>query len=337
MERTVPFAAEPLVSIVTPVFNGAEYLRECIESVLAQTYRNWEYILVDNRSTDETLAIAKQYASQDPRIKIHVNSRFLPQLANWNHALRRINTASKYCKVLHADDWLFPECLERMVAVAERYPTAGVVGAYRLQESRVDLDGLAYPSSLVPGREVGRRHLLRLSSHFGSPTSILLRADLVRARPDFYNEANPHADTEICVDLMRQCDFGFVHQVLTFTRRHNEAETTRARHFNTFLPSGLYTLMRYGRDFLTPAELQDAISSRRRAYYWFLARRTAAALAGRSRGRGLAFWRYHVKLLIALLRPRTALGVPTLPLIPPARRPEPPAASTGRPVVVPRT
>lgn len=337
MERTIPLAAEPLVSIVTPVFNGADYLGECIDSVLAQTYRNWEYILVDNCSTDETLALARQYAAKDPRIKIHANSRFLPQIANWNHALRRISPASKYCKVLHADDWLFPECLQKMVAVAERHPSVGIVGAYRLQENRVDLDGLQYPSTFVPGREIARRHLLRLSSHFGSPTSLLLRADLVRARRDFYNEANPHADTEICVDLMRQCDFGFVHQVLTFTRRHNEAETTRARHFNTFLPSGLYTLMRYGQDFLTPAELQEAVNSRQRAYYWFLARRMAAAIAGRSRGRGLAFWMYHVKLLIALLRPRTAMGVPKLPLIPPVRRAAVPAASSNRPVAVSRT
>lgn len=318
MLSKTPSASEPLVSVITPVFNGAVYLDACIESVLAQTYSHWEYILVDNCSTDETLAVAKRYAATDPRIKIYANSQFLPQIANWNHALRRISPNSKYCKVLHADDWLFPECLREMVAVAEHHPSVGMVGAYRLQEERVDLDGLKYPSTIVPGREIGRRHLLRQGSYFGSPTSLLFRADLLRARREFYNEANPHADTEVCVDLMRHCDFGFVHQVLTFTRRHNEAETTRARHFNTFLPSGLYTLMRYGQDFLSPAELQEAVTARRRGYFWFLGRRMLAALAGRSRGRGFAFWMYHAKLLLALLRPRTAMGVPKIPLLPPS-------------------
>jgi glycosyltransferase involved in cell wall biosynthesis len=54
-------ANEPFVSIITPVYNGEAYLRECIESVLAQTYSNWEYIVVNNCSTDGTLRIAEGY------------------------------------------------------------------------------------------------------------------------------------------------------------------------------------------------------------------------------------------------------------------------------------
>ena len=54
-------AGQPLVSVVTPVYNGAEYLVECIESVVNQTYANWEYVIVDNCSTDDTLAIARRY------------------------------------------------------------------------------------------------------------------------------------------------------------------------------------------------------------------------------------------------------------------------------------
>ena len=78
----------PLVSIVTPVYNGESYLAECIESVCAQTYSNWEYVIVDNRSTDRTREIAENYAGKDPRIRVHVNETFLPLMQNWNHALR---------------------------------------------------------------------------------------------------------------------------------------------------------------------------------------------------------------------------------------------------------
>ena len=67
----------PFVSIVTPVYNGAAYLADCIESVLAQTYTNWEYIIVDNRSTDSTPDIASAYARRDPRIRVHTNETFL--------------------------------------------------------------------------------------------------------------------------------------------------------------------------------------------------------------------------------------------------------------------
>ena len=69
--------AAPLVSVVTPVYNGAAYLSECIESVLAQTYTNWEYIIVNNCSTDRTRDIASHYAQQDTRIRLHNNDDFL--------------------------------------------------------------------------------------------------------------------------------------------------------------------------------------------------------------------------------------------------------------------
>src|SRR5439155_14855095 len=101
--------SQPLVSVVTPVYNGEKYLSECIESVLAQTYQNWEYIIVNNCSTDNSLEIAQGYAKKDPRIGIHNNPEFVGVIQNHNIAFRQVASASKYCKVVHADDWLFPE------------------------------------------------------------------------------------------------------------------------------------------------------------------------------------------------------------------------------------
>jgi glycosyltransferase involved in cell wall biosynthesis len=137
----------PLVSIVTPVYNGETCLAECIESVCAQTYPNWEYVIVDNRSTDRSREIAENHAGKDPRIRIHVNETFLPLMQNWNHALRQISESSKYCKVVLADDRLFTECVSSMVKVAEDNPRAGIVGSYRLEENQVNLDGIPYSST----------------------------------------------------------------------------------------------------------------------------------------------------------------------------------------------
>ena len=85
--------AQPLVSIVTPVYNDAEYLAKCIESVLAQTYQHWDYTIVDNCSTDGSADIACTYAAKDPRIRVHGNSRFLKAIANHNMALRKYGRA----------------------------------------------------------------------------------------------------------------------------------------------------------------------------------------------------------------------------------------------------
>ena len=256
----------PLVTVITPVFNTEAYLADCIESVLEQDYENWEYVVVDNRSTDRTLEVAREYAAKDERVRVVEHDAHLGMLANWNRALRELSPASAYCKVLHADDWLYPECLARMVDVGERNPSAGIVGAYRLEENRVNLDGLPYWVELAPGRDIGRYSLLGGRYLFGSPTALLIRSDLIRARAAFYNEGNLHADTEVCFELLRETDFGFVHQVLTFTRRHNEAATTFANRTKTHVPSKLLVLLKYGDYYLDEAEFEKVLGKLTRHY-----------------------------------------------------------------------
>ena len=77
----------PFVSIVTPVYNAEEYLPECIESVLNQTYQNWEYVIINNCSSDKSLRIIKNYAQQEIRIRICDNKKFLNRIQNLNHAI----------------------------------------------------------------------------------------------------------------------------------------------------------------------------------------------------------------------------------------------------------
>ena len=117
---------QPLVSVVTPVYNGATDLAQCIESVLAQTYPHWEYIIVNNHSTDGTLEIAERFARMDERIHVYSNDALLDIIANHNRAYGLISPVSAYCKVVSADDWLFPECLARMVGLAEASPSVGM-------------------------------------------------------------------------------------------------------------------------------------------------------------------------------------------------------------------
>ena len=82
---------EPLVSILISVYNGQKYLAECIDSVLSQTYQNWEYLIVNNRSTDGTLDLAQPYALRDPRVRVHTNEEFVNRGENHNIAFRRIS------------------------------------------------------------------------------------------------------------------------------------------------------------------------------------------------------------------------------------------------------
>ncbi len=282
--------SNPFISIVTPVYNCEKYLAECIESVIAQTYDNWEYVIVNNCSTDKTLEITESYAQKDNRIRVHNNEEFLNLMQNWNHAMRQISNESKYCKVVHADDWIFPECIKKMVEVAEKYPSIGIVGAYRLDENQVNLDGLPYPDDFFPGKEIGRQSLLGGPYLFGSPTSILIRSEVIRNREKFYNEDNIHADQEVCFEILQHFDFGFVHQILTFTRRHNETNTTFTNRFKTYRLGHLTVLKKYGPKVFTKEEYEQRLNKMLKNYYRFLARSVFEF-------QGKEFWEYHLKAL----------------------------------------
>src|SRR4029453_7926772 len=102
---------EPFVSVVTPVYNGEEFLAECIESVLRQDYPWSEYTIVNNRSTGGKLENAQSYAKKDRRIQLKTNSSVVGACENHNIAFGSVPAHAKYCKVVSADDWLEPACI----------------------------------------------------------------------------------------------------------------------------------------------------------------------------------------------------------------------------------
>jgi glycosyltransferase involved in cell wall biosynthesis len=292
----------PLVSVVTPVHNGEAYLRQCIESVQAQTYPHWDYTIVNNCSTDRTLEIAREYAARDPRIRIWNSETFVPVEQSYNNAFRQISPASKYCKVVGADDELFPECLEKMVELAEAHPAVAIVGAYGLVGAKVEWQGLPYPGPTVSGRELCRNRLLDGPYIFGTPTSVLFRSSIVRSRHAFYNESNIHCDSEACLEFLEHHDFGFVHQVLTLQGVREDSLTSFSQVMQTYLPRTLMELVKYGPKYLTAEELAARVRQHLKRYYRYLGEQVYNR-------RNREFWNYHKNQLAALGHPMNARRV----------------------------
>jgi len=92
----------PLISVLTPVYNGERYLAECIESVQAQTLTEWEFIIVDNCSEDSSADLAERYAATDKRIRVVRCTEFVNVHRNFSRSIRLTHPRSKYYKFLSA-------------------------------------------------------------------------------------------------------------------------------------------------------------------------------------------------------------------------------------------
>jgi glycosyltransferase involved in cell wall biosynthesis len=292
----------PLVSIVTPVHNGELHLAECIKSVLRQTYDNWEYVVVDNCSSDSTPEIVEGFASQDSRVRYLRHAQFVDAVASYNRAFDVALGDSAYTKVVGADDLLYPDCLQRMVDLAERNPTVGIVSAYRMDDTRVDLVGLPSERSVASGHDILRQSLLGGPYVTGSATSVLLRSGLVRKRRPFYDPSFRHADTEAAYWLLTQSDFGLVHDVLTFTRRPTVGETPVSQQLNTYSLENVRMLLRYGPQTLPDSEYRKWLRLNLGRHVWWLLKQRLKPWLTPSGQRDLQFYAYHrtaAELLLA--------------------------------------
>jgi glycosyltransferase involved in cell wall biosynthesis len=284
--NAVPATEQPLITIVTPFYNTARYLEQCIQSVLAQTYGNFEYILADNCSTDGSLDIARRYAEQDRRIRLVTHTEFVGQMPNYNRALRYVSPDSHYVKIVQADDWLEPHCMAEMVQLAQAHPSVGVVSGCYIAGDIIGGYGLPFERKVFSGAEACRTRLTTGGTYFGSQTVLMYRAEVVRRRDPFYSETDINADTHSCFEILEHWDFGRVPQILMYLRRQ---EKTISGGLQRFYPQPLtqYLLVRkYGPRYLESKQLAQALQRTRGRYLMLLAR----AWLNRADD---SFWEFH--------------------------------------------
>lgn len=115
---------QPLVSLLMTSYNREKYIAEAIESVLNSTYKNFELIIVDDGSKDNTVRIANEYEARDSRVTVYINEKNLGDYANRNKAAGY--ATGKYVKYLDSDDAIYDWGLEYCVETMEKYPEAGM-------------------------------------------------------------------------------------------------------------------------------------------------------------------------------------------------------------------
>lgn len=213
----MPFANK--VTVCIPTYNHARYLAAAIESVLAQTFGDFELIVVDNASTDNTRDLMLGYLARDPRVRYFCNPRNLGMVGNWNKCLEY--ATGEYVKVLCSDDALEPECLERAVAILDRNASVGLVTCARqvVDESLRPLQVLKFAegSGVWSGREAIKRSLEKINP-IGEPTAVVFRRDL--AQRGFNPAVNQLADIEMWLQMLQHSSLYFDAVPLCLFRVH---------------------------------------------------------------------------------------------------------------------
>lgn len=159
---------QPLVSVLMTAYNREKYIAEAIESVLASTYTNFELIIVDDGSSDATVAIARKFERADSRVHVYVNERNLGDYPNRNKAASYAK--GKYIKYIDADDLIYYYGLDVMVRYMEMFPDAGFGLASIVSDSN------PFPICIAP-REIYLENFNNFGHFDRAPGSSIINRD----------------------------------------------------------------------------------------------------------------------------------------------------------------
>jgi glycosyltransferase involved in cell wall biosynthesis len=218
----------PKVSVCLDSFNYGRFLPEAIESVLGQSFQDFELIISDDCSTDDSFAIAQRYAEKDTRIQVVRNSQNLGMVKNRNACLAQAR--GEYVKWLHADDFLCStEALARMTSVLEANPAVSLVASARRivneQSERRDIWSCFNHERPIAGTTVINRCLFEQRNLIGGPSAVMFRRAL--ATRGFDESFFVMADLEMWFHLLEQGCFVYIREPLCAFRTHSRQQTEK--------------------------------------------------------------------------------------------------------------
>jgi len=219
----------PLVTVTIPMYNNAKFIRQTIESVLSQTYTNFELLVYDDYSTDGSYEIVRSIS--DSRLKLFRNRQNLGPEGNWNNAVS--NVQGTYVKLICGDDILYPQCLERQVDILERHASEGVALVCG-QRTIIDAESKALIKQINlvdEGRHQAEdviRKLIRMGTNIlGEPVCGLYPASLLE-KTRGYSAMVPYTiDLDFWMQLLKLGDLYMIADPLCAFRISEESWSSR--------------------------------------------------------------------------------------------------------------
>ncbi len=250
----------PLVSVIMPVYNAERYLRDAVESILAQTFSDFELLAIDDGSQDHSLQILQEYAKQDARVRIHVyeNNRGIVAALNQGLALAR----GTYIARMDADDISRPERFAKQVEFLEEHSETGIVGSAICV---IDPDGRQLGIIKFPLDDLSIRWKSLLICPFAHPSIMLRRSLLLEHELSYRFELTNVEDYDLWVRLLSYTEGANLPEILMLYRAHAwsvsdlNAEGQRAKHFKVSMENVLKEFPEFADRLDTINTLQQSI------------------------------------------------------------------------------
>ncbi len=218
--------SRPKISVLIPTYNYGRYLAEAIDSVLRQDFRDFELLVVDDCSSDNTADVVRPFCARDQRVQFTINPSNVGMVNNWNLCLNQAR--GDYIKFLFGDDKLcHPEALGKMVALLERQPSATLAATGRMildESSRVVDVWRPLAEGCHQGRKIITAYLMANGKNLvGEPSAVLFRrADARRGFDAGYKQI---VDVEMWFHLLEKGDLAYTREPLCAFRVHSRQQT----------------------------------------------------------------------------------------------------------------
>jgi glycosyltransferase involved in cell wall biosynthesis len=197
------------ILVFVPTYNSEKYLRECLDSVLHQTFQDWECVISDDASTDKSVEIAREYEKTDSRFKVLTHKNNVGAANNWNRAKENNNCFAT--KILCADDYLMIDALKKQLDILKRNETAIVFSErYVVFPNGKKLHPrLPKYASNISFNEAFKYYINLGRNIFGEPVTALFRTDLFVKSEGFYPKFEYSLDTSGYMAIARGHDMTF--------------------------------------------------------------------------------------------------------------------------------
>lgn len=221
----------PFISVLMPVYNTEKYLDESIKSILNQTYKNFEFIIIDDGSEDQSCGIIESYKKQDNRIRLIAQENHQGIVSVLNQGLD--HAKGKYIIRMDADDISVPERIEKQVDFMEKHPEIDVAGSSFcfFHQDIANTESYEIMQEITEHEEIILNMFFQGGKRGGfcyHPT-IILRKKILDTHAFKYDDLAPVEDIDLWFRMSPYCKFANLPQVLLYYRRHPQQSSQQDR------------------------------------------------------------------------------------------------------------